>query len=797
VHPSIHAGTVPDKAALIVAETGETWSYAALDAVSNQVAQLLRAEGCAVGDTIAVLLDNIPDYFPIVWGAQRAGLFYVCIPSRLTAPEIAYIVADSGAKLIVASAAVVAVGALAEMLAGQARLVIGGAVPGWRDWAQAIAAQPATPIADERAGVDMLYSSGTTGRPKGVRVALPDDPSIAAPGVLATLARALYGLGEDSIYLSPAPLYHAAPLRWSMAVMRLGGTVVMMRHFDAEAALAAIERYRINASQWVPTHFVRLLKLPEAVRAAYDVSSLKLAIHAAAPCPIPVKRAMIDWWGPVLQEYYAGSEGNGLTTISSAEWLARPGSVGKAVYGTLHICDDAGNEVPVGEEGLVYFEGGGAFEYHNDPAKTAEARNAQGWTTLGDIGRTDADGYLYLTDRKSFMIISGGVNIYPQEIENRLITHPRVADAAVIGAPCPEMGERVVAVVQPVDMAEAGPALAEELTRWCRAELSGVKTPRQIDFEAELPRAPTGKLYKRLLRDRYWGRTAGGLCEGERGRVATRCGLGHKRRTSEGATAMNDRVTITVADHIADVRLNRPDKMNALDPAMFDGIVAALAELGTTKGVRAVVLSGEGRGFCAGLDMASMAAGGSGLTLGTRDANGANIVQQVAYGWRALPMPVIAAVHGVAFGGGCQIIAGADVRIAAPGTRLAIREVHWGLVPDMAGFPLWRTLVRDDVLRELTYTAREFDAAEALAHGFITRIADDPHAAAMALAREIAARSPAAVRGAKRLCNAMHDLDVAALLALETAEQLKVIRQPEQIEAVMANMQKRAPVFED
>jgi len=506
MHPSVHAQTVPDKPALIVAETGETISYAALDARSNRAAQLFRRAGLGIGDTIALFLDNIPEFYEIVWGAQRAGLFYVCIPSKLTAPEVEYIVRDSGARLVIGSAAMAAVAsALAVPLSDCARLMIGGAVDGWEDWAAAVAGMPDTPIADQRAGVDMLYSSGTTGRPKGVRVALPEDPSIAAPNVLVMLAQALYRLGPDSIYLSPAPLYHAAPLRWSMTVMRLGGTVVMMQHFDPEAALAAIDRYKVNASQWVPTHFVRMLKLDEATRARYDLSSLKVAIHAAAPCPIPVKEAMIAWWGPVLYEYYAGSEGNGLTTIDSAQWLAHKGSVGKAAYGELHICDDAGNDVPPGTEGLVYFAGGGVFEYHNDPEKTAEARNAHGWTTLGDIGRVDEEGYLYLTDRKSFMIISGGVNIYPQEIENRLITHPRVADVAVIGGPCPEMGERVIAVVQPVDMAEAGERFAAELTAWCRAELSGVKTPRQIDFAPELPRAPTGKLYKRLLRDRYWG----------------------------------------------------------------------------------------------------------------------------------------------------------------------------------------------------------------------------------------------------------------------------------------------------
>ncbi|MET3827955.1 fatty-acyl-CoA synthase [Sphingomonas sp. PvP055] len=504
-HPCVHARSDPGRPALIVAETGETISFAALDYRSNRAAHLFRAHGLHPGDTIALLCENSPQFYDLAWGAQRSGLFFVCISTKLTAPEVRYIVADSGAKLVVASAALA--GAVADVPIDVLRFAVGGAIPGWADWDAAVAEQPADPIPDERAGIDMLYSSGTTGRPKGVRVALPEDPDIAATTVLEMLARGLYGLGPDSIYLSPAPLYHAAPLRWSMTVQRLGGTVVMMEHFEPEAALAAIERYHVTASQWVPTHFVRLLKLDAQTRARYDVSSLTVAIHAAAPCPVPVKEAMIDWWGPVLFEYYAGSEGNGLTTIASSEWLAHRGSVGKAAYGVLHVCGEDGAEVPPGTEGLIYFEGGGAFEYHNDPEKTAEARNAFGWSTLGDIGRVDDDGYLYLTDRKSFMIISGGVNIYPQEIENRLITHPRVADVAVIGAPDAEMGERVVAVVQPVDMAEAGPDFAAALIAWCRAELSGVKTPRQIDFTAELPRHATGKLYKRLLRDHYWGET--------------------------------------------------------------------------------------------------------------------------------------------------------------------------------------------------------------------------------------------------------------------------------------------------
>jgi long-chain acyl-CoA synthetase len=504
MHPSLHAQNTPDKPAVIEAETGRILTFADVDAASNQFAHLIRGHGLVAGDVIALMLDNIPEYFGIAWGAQRAGLHYVCVSTRLTADEINYILADSSAKLLV-------IGESGEALAGRiefggVRYAMGVALEGWTALDAAMAEQPTRPINDERAGVDMLYSSGTTGRPKGVKLPLPEDPQIAQSNTLVMIAMA-FGISSDSIYLTPAPLYHAAPLRWSMTVQRLGGTVVLMRHFDAEQVLAAIERYQISSGQFVPTHFVRMLKLPEAVRAGYDHSSMKLAIHAAAPCPIPVKQAMIDWWGPIIWEYYAGSEGNGLTMITSDQWLTHRGSVGKAISGILHICDEDGTELPPRREGLVYFEGGNPFSYHNDPDKTADSHNRHGWSTLGDIGWMDEEGYLYLTDRKSFMIISGGVNIYPQEIENHLITHPKVVDVAVIGAPHPDMGEQVVAVIQPADMADAGDALASDLEAFCREKLSGVKIPRLIHFREELPRHPTGKLYKRLLRDEYWGAT--------------------------------------------------------------------------------------------------------------------------------------------------------------------------------------------------------------------------------------------------------------------------------------------------
>jgi long-chain acyl-CoA synthetase len=509
MHPSHHAAANPNKAAYIMAETGETVTYGELDARSNQGAHLFRSLGLHAGDGVAFFLDNGPRYYELLWAAQRSGLRFTCISSKLTAGEVEYIVQDSGSKVLVVSKSLKDIGeTVAPRLSGVKLYMVDGATPPFESLEDARAPIPTTPVADETAGSAMLYSSGTTGRPKGVKRGAAVDPRIDAPNALSMIGAALYGMSADSIYLSPAPLYHAAPLGWSMAVQALGGTVVMMQRFDAERALEFIEQYKINIAQWVPTHFVRMLKLPPEARAKYDVSSLKAVFHAAAPCPVPVKQRMIDWWGPIIHEYYAGTEGNGFTAINSQEWLAHRGSVGKGLNAQVMICDEEGEVLPARAEGMVFFAGGGEFEYHNDPKKTAESKNKHGWSTLGDVGYLDEDGYLYLTDRKSFMIISGGVNIYPAEIENLLITHPKVADVAVIGGPHDEMGEEVIAVVQPLDWADAGDDLAADLNAFARANLSHVKTPRRIDFMAELPRHATGKLYKRLIRDAYWGKVA-------------------------------------------------------------------------------------------------------------------------------------------------------------------------------------------------------------------------------------------------------------------------------------------------
>jgi len=509
MHPSAHARTHPDKPAYIMAYSGETVTYGELEARSNQGVHLFRKLGLQTGDAIAFFIDNHPRYYELIWAAQRSGLRYTCLSSKLTAGEVEYIVGDCEAKAFIASAATAETAlAVAPKIPGVALYMVGGTAGPFESLEDARAAMPTTPIADESAGRPMLYSSGTTGRPKGVKRIAPDavDNAIDQPNPLANLGMALYGWTPDTVYLSPAPLYHAAPLGWSTAVQAMGGTVVMMERFDAEDALRFIEQYRVTSAQWVPTHFVRMLKLPDGVRERYDMSSLKSVFHAAAPCPVPVKEQMIAWWGPIVHEYYAGTEGNGFCIINSQEWLAHKGSVGRGLMAQVRICDEDGEPLPPRTEGLVFFEGGGQFEYHGDPAKTAESRNKHGWTTLGDVGWLDEEGYLYLTDRKSFMIISGGVNIYPQELENVLIGHPKVADAAVVGAPDEEMGEKVVAVIQPMDWADAGDELRAELMAYARQHLSHVKSPRVIDFMAELPRHATGKLYKRLIRDAYWGK---------------------------------------------------------------------------------------------------------------------------------------------------------------------------------------------------------------------------------------------------------------------------------------------------
>ncbi|MEU4707624.1 acyl-CoA synthetase [Nocardia salmonicida] len=509
MYPGAHVDRFPDKVAIVMAESGATLTYRQLEENSIRLARHLHDAGLRRGDHVALLSVNDPKMYEVYWAALRSGLYITAVNWHLTPAEIGYIVDDCGARALIVSAALAATAEQVTAITPRVeiRLAFDGPVEGYKSYEQALAAATPEPLADQPRGADMLYSSGTTGRPKGIKLPLSDRQVGDPPGDTYTaIFGPLYAFEPHSVYLSPAPLYHAAPLRFGGVVNALGGTLVVMEKFDAELALATIERHRVTHSQWVPTMFVRMLKLDESVRARYDVSSMQAAVHAAAPCPVEVKRAMIDWWGPVLHEYYASTEANGATFIDSEQWLRKPGSVGTAGLGVIRVCGTDGVELASGEIGTIYFEREELpFNYHNDPVKTAEAvhPNHPTWTTTGDIGYIDEDGYLFLTDRKAFTIISGGVNIYPQEIENALALHPKVFDVAVIGVPDEEMGEAVKAVVQPAAGVEAGPALAEELREFLRERIGGYKVPRTVDFSDDLPRTPTGKLVKGKLRARY------------------------------------------------------------------------------------------------------------------------------------------------------------------------------------------------------------------------------------------------------------------------------------------------------
>jgi len=495
----------PDKTAFEMCGSGERVTFAQLEARANQVAHTLRSIGVLPGAHVAILMENNRRFLEACFGMDRAGVYYTTINARLTPQEIAYIVKDCGAQVLVASHALKdATPHLPPWVAQEVRCFsVGGKMVGMEEWEAVVDAAPSHPLDEPCQGLDMLYSSGTTGRPKGVKWPMDRLPA-GQSTMLVNLLAPLFDYGSHARYLSPAPLYHAAPLRHSMTVIKLGGSVYVMENFDAQKSLDIIQQHRITHSQWVPTMFVRLLKLNPEVRLQYDVSSLQVAVHAAAPCPIDVKEQMLAWWGPILREYYAGTENNGFCSITAQEWLQHKGSVGRASQGVLHICNEEGVELKPGESGLVYFSDGPVFSYHNDPVRTQDTRNALGWTTLGDIGRVDEEGYLYLLDRRAFMIISGGVNIYPQEIENVLIGHPQVLDVAVIGVPDEEFGEAVKAVVQPLHADDVGDALVAELIAYCKQHLASFKCPRSIDFDLQLPRHPTGKLYKKLIRDRYW-----------------------------------------------------------------------------------------------------------------------------------------------------------------------------------------------------------------------------------------------------------------------------------------------------
>ena len=509
MYTGTHARLRPLQPAFIMANSGETVSYAELEARSNRLAHLLRRLGLKRLDHYAIFMENNSRYLEACGAGERSGLYFTCVNSYLTPSELAYILDNSQSRVLITSVAKLATAREALKACPNVELCIvadgeteSERIVGLRDATHGL---PKTPIPDECIGTAMLYSSGTTGRPKGILRPLPEQPPTQQLPIFDFLQK-LWHYREGMIYLSPAPLYHSAPQAAVNLTIRVGGTAIIMEQFDPARYLELVEQWGVTHTQLVPTMFSRMLKLPEEIRNRHDLSSLEIAIHAAAPCPAAVKEDMINWWGPIIHEYYGATEGLGFTACNSEQWLAHRGTVGKVLLGDLHILDENMQPVPVGTAGTVWFKTATPFEYFNDPNKTKEARSPDGtMSTVGDVGYVDKDGYLYLTDRATFMIISGGVNIYPQECENLLITHPKIADAAVFGVPNPDLGEEVKAVVQPMPGVPVGPDLAEELLLFCSQSLSRQKVPRSIDFEDELPRLPTGKLYKRLLRDRYWG----------------------------------------------------------------------------------------------------------------------------------------------------------------------------------------------------------------------------------------------------------------------------------------------------
>ena len=508
-----YAQQCPDRPAFIMASTGVSVSYKEFEARSNRVAHYLQSQGLVAGDHYSMFMENNEYYLEICGAGERSGLFYTCINSYLTPSEAAYIINNSESKVLFVSPAKleVAVEALAECPNIEQVLVVDSdslSLPeGMISYSHALKALPSIPIDEQLLGHSMLYSSGTTGRPKGIIRPLSGQAPDSVLPVFQFL-EGILGYRDDMVYLSPAPLYHSAPQAAINLAIRRGATVVIMERFDPAEYLRLVEHYQVSHSQLVPTMFSRMLKLSDEERRQYDLSSMEFAVHAAAPCPEIIKRQMIDWWGPIIHEYYGATEGLGFAVCDSYEWLAHPGTVGKVVAGELSVLDDEMNPSPKGQPGTLWFANGSEFRYFNDPEKTAEATSPSGeMTTVGDVGYVDEDGFLFLTDRKAFMIISGGVNIYPQESEDLLISHPKVADAAVFGVPNADFGEEVKAVIQPIDGITGDQSLTDELLEYLGQHLSRQKVPRSIDYQLELPRLPTGKLYKRALRDGYWDKS--------------------------------------------------------------------------------------------------------------------------------------------------------------------------------------------------------------------------------------------------------------------------------------------------
>jgi acyl-CoA synthetase (AMP-forming)/AMP-acid ligase II len=478
--------------------SGDVRTYAQIAERSGRLARVLYDRGMRKGDHVAVLLDNQHEFYDVVWAAMRVGAYVTPINWHLVAAEAGYIVDNCNATAFFATSRLADIVTAMEpdLKNVQSRISVDGALPGFELLDDVIDGVEPGLGDDEAEGGWMFYSSGTTGQPKGILPPLATG-ELGAKSFLTMMLTGMFGFDTNTVYLSPgAPLYHAAPAGWSYGTQRVGGTAIVMEKFEPLEVLAAIERHRVTHVQFVPTHMIRLLKLSEEERSRFDLSSLQVVVHAAAPCPVETKQRFIEWVGPIVHEFYSGTEGAGLTYVNSVDWLGHPGTVGKSMTGEIHIVGDDGEELPVGEEGEVWFSTTRKFEYYQEPEKTKQSWDARGWSWMGDVGKIDDDGYLYLTDRASNMIISGGVNIYPREIEDIIVNHPAIDDVAVLGTPDAEMGEQVTAFVQ---LTPGASLSGDELIAWSRERQRHFKCPKEVRFVDELPRLPTGKLLKRRL----------------------------------------------------------------------------------------------------------------------------------------------------------------------------------------------------------------------------------------------------------------------------------------------------------
>ncbi|MFG1955842.1 AMP-binding protein [Micromonospora sp. NPDC048830] len=719
----------PDRVAVVMAASGAAMTYRELADDSARLANVLQGANLPEGSPIAILLGNCPEYFVAYWGILRAGHRVTTLSTQLTPDEAAYIVGDCHASGVIVGTDFEGTAArLAEIDHLKLRLAVGtGLVDGYRNMREAVAAVSTERPDRERLGNELLYSSGTTGAPKGIW--RPIDPNAAIDErtfSLASVYETELGFEDGDVYLSPAPLYHASPLRFCVATHVLGGTVVVQEKFDAEGALKAIEQHQVTHSQWVPTMFVRMLQLPSEVRHAYDLSSLRVAVHSAAPCPDATKRAMVSWWGPILWDFYGASEAIGRAFLDPQEWSERPGSVGRPDPELVRICDESGAALEAGRVGTIYFKCVRPFEYFGDPEKTARSRHPEDpeWVTVGDVGRLDSDGYLYLADRQSFVIISGGVNIYPQEVENALVGHRKVADAVVVGRPDPEFGESVVAFVEPEPEFYADPELIEDIQGRLRRTLARFKHPKWIEVVPEVPRTPGGKPDVAALRELASRLSAAPASEAPDvdGGAAATSPVGRSARWDSGPILVDDR------DGVRTITFNRPEVHNAQNLEMLREFDAAIDEVAADRSVRVLVIAGAGRSFCSGHDLRMMGEDKTYFSnfskVETRKEQEKRWFVDPVAKLRHLPIPTVCRIQGHCLAAGLMFAAATDFVVAGESAIFGSPILmHMGV--NEAEVPNFASKVGESWAKRVFWLDERLSAEQARQAGLVTWVVPD------------------------------------------------------------------------